>query len=144
MEIRSPWWTTSHNLTFGGTYITFDALSLTGCIIAYYRVFRRAHSMKMISAKLSEDDDRKLREICQALHIDKSEAIRRATQQLWLGLQIGVPFLERAGGRPKYLLNSGNPNASSRESRKTQIADHLEERARKRKSINPPPHSDKQ
>ncbi len=89
--------------------------------------------MGMISAKFNDEESDKLNQICDTLRIDKSEALRRATQQLWLALQIGKPFLERAGGRPQFLLKSGNPKASSREYRKREAAAHLDERAKKRK-----------
>lgn len=89
--------------------------------------------MAMVSAKLSNEDDKRLREICETLRIDKSEAIRRATHQLWLALQIGKPFVERAGGRPTFLLNSGNRSASSRDSRRREVSEYLDERARKRR-----------
>jgi hypothetical protein len=89
--------------------------------------------MVTVSAKFDSDDDDKLNEICQILHIDKSEALRQGTQQLWLALQIGIPFVERAGGRPQYLLNSGDRNASSRKSRKQSAEAYLDERASRRK-----------
>src|ERR1700738_3991154 len=89
--------------------------------------------MGNISAKFGDDEQQKLEQICDILRIDKSEALRRATQQLWLSLQIGRPFVERAGGRPQFLLNSGNPNAPARASRKQSATAYLEERAKKRK-----------
>jgi hypothetical protein len=89
--------------------------------------------MGMLSAKFNDEDDRKLKEICAVLGIDKSEALRRATQQFWLALQIGKPFLERAGGRPNFLLNSSDSNSSQRGTRKVEIAAHLNERAASRR-----------
>lgn len=89
--------------------------------------------MGMLSAKFSEDDSRKLAEICEVLGVEKSEALRRATQQLWLSLQIDKPFVERAGGRPKHLLNSGRTNVSEREERKSDVASHLEKRSVRRR-----------
>lgn len=89
--------------------------------------------MATISANFSGDEDQKLKEICALLRIDKSEALRRATHQYWLALQIDKPFVERAGGRPQFLLNSGNAKASTRKSRKLEVQTHLQSRARKRK-----------
>lgn len=89
--------------------------------------------MATVSAKFGSDEDRKLNEICEALHIDKSEALRRATNQLWLALQIDKPFVDRAGGRPEFLLESGKSDASSRLRRKREVSEHLQERARRRK-----------
>lgn len=89
--------------------------------------------MGMLSAKFNDDDSRKLAEICEVLGVEKSEALRRATQQLWLSLQIDKPFVERAGGRPKHLLNSGKANASERIERKGDLASHLDERAARRR-----------
>lgn len=89
--------------------------------------------MVTVSAKFSSEDDQKLAEICKILHIDKSEALRQGTQQLWLALQIGRPFLERAGGRPQFFVNSGNRKASSRKSRKQTVDSYLKQRAKNRK-----------
>ena len=102
-------------------------------ITIYYLVIRDK-AMGMISAKFSDSDSEKLSAICAHLHIDKSEALRMATAQLWLALQIDKSFEERAGGKPKFLLRSGNSNSSSRESRRQAIADHLHKRTRKRNS----------
>jgi len=90
--------------------------------------------MSTVSAKFSPDENQKLNEICATLKIDKSEALRRATAQLWQALQIGKTFEERAGGRPQFLLRSGNREASTRSSRQQTMEDHLTERSRKRKS----------
>lgn len=93
--------------------------------------------MATISAKFNPDEARQLGEICEILSIDKSEALRRATHQLWLALQIGKPFVERAGGRPQFLLESGNRAASSRAYRKQDIDGHLQKRAGNRKTKTP-------
>lgn len=92
--------------------------------------------MATISAKFNRVEEQKLIEICEILQIDKSEALRQATHQLWLALQIDKPFVERAGGRPQYILNSGRNN-STRQERNQSIQAHLEERTRKRAKSQP-------
>jgi len=88
--------------------------------------------MATISAKFNDSESEKLDEICIALQVDKSEALRRATNQLWLTLQIGVPFAERAGGGPKHLLNSGSSSSSTKKSRTESIDDYLKTRTSRR------------
>ena len=56
-----------------------------------------------------------------------------AIHQTWLALQIGRSFVERAGGHPQFLLNSGNPDASKRHARKEKIQTYLDNRIQKRK-----------
>jgi hypothetical protein len=84
--------------------------------------------MSMVSAKFSDDDDRMLKEVCENLSIDKSDALRRGIRQLWLAAQIDKPFVERAGGRPKFLLQSGNPHAAEEQEMEQRIDAHLRER----------------
>ncbi len=90
--------------------------------------------MSTISAKFNDVDTEKLGDICAHLNIDKSEALRMATSQLWLALQIDKSFDERAGGLPKFTINSGNPDSSTRSSRKQSINTYLQKRARQRKA----------
>lgn len=94
--------------------------------------------MAMLSAKFSDDDSRKLQDICELLGIEKSEALRRATQQLWLALQVEKSFSERAGGGPKFLLNSTEAATTGRPSGKEQITAHLERRAAGRRKSGEP------
>lgn len=89
--------------------------------------------MAMISAKLSDEEDRMLTEVCQTLSIDKSDAIRRGIKQLWLASQLDKPFVERAGGRPKHLLKSGNPHSAEQSEMEQQIEEHLRNRKIARK-----------
>ena len=88
--------------------------------------------MGTVTAKFSEDDDRKLMEICNALRIDKSDALRRSIHQTWLALQLGRSFIERAGGHPQFLLNSGDSKASQRSNRKAKIDAILEKKKNRR------------
>lgn len=98
--------------------------------------------MATLSAKFSDDDAQKLDDICELLGVEKSEALRRATQQLWLALQVEKSFSERAGGGPKYLLNSGSA-VSTRSVRQSQVAEHVDQRAaRRRKSADRTDESD--
>jgi hypothetical protein len=90
--------------------------------------------MATISAKFNDSDAEKLSDICARLRIDKSEALRLATGQLWLALQIDKSFEERAGGAPKFLIKSGNPESSTRKSRKQSIDTYLLQRSRLRGS----------
>lgn len=100
----------------------------------YYLVIRRNKLVGTVTAKLSDDDDRKLLDICKTLRIDKSDALRRSIHQTWLALQLGRTFVERAGGHPEFLLNSGDSEASQRSSRKEKIDAILEKKRRRRKS----------
>ncbi len=90
--------------------------------------------MGTVTAKLNNDDDQKLLDICRALHIDKSDALRMSVRQAWLALQLNYTFVERAGGHPKFLLNFGDQDASKRPARKEKIASYLEDKVRKRKA----------
>lgn len=91
--------------------------------------------MRTISVRLDEETSAKLAEIMVRMGVtNQSELIKRLINERWIALAPGKTFLERRGGHPKYLLEEGRANRSDRQARKQLVAEHYEERRRRRKS----------
>jgi hypothetical protein len=67
-----------------------------------------------LTVRLTQDDENKLEQIVQALHVeDRSGLIRSLIHEKWKSLQPSKTFVERRGGHPEILLH-GKPNSSQR------------------------------
>ena len=87
--------------------------------------------MSSLNVRLNEDDNQKLEQILNATGYEKSELVRKLITDQWVALQIGKTFVERRGGHPKHLLQ-GPSDLSSRQKRKSVIAEQYDERAKRR------------
>jgi hypothetical protein len=88
-----------------------------------------------LTVRLNDDEDRKLQQIVQSLHVsDRSSAIRELIEEKWRALQSSKSFVERRGGHPVHLLQ-GASNASDRDARKRVISDKLAAKTAARKRV---------
>jgi hypothetical protein len=91
--------------------------------------------MKILSVRLDDEDQDKLKQIIARTKSSQTELIKRLINDQWVALQAGKTFLERRGDRPQHLLSAEN-NASDRDVRKALVAEHLARRRARRMKSN--------
>ncbi len=85
-----------------------------------------------LTVKLADQEQSRLEVIIAALHSEnQSDAVRTLINEKFEALQADKTIIERRGGHPKYLLNSGG-DASKRENRKAVVEKGWAAKAAKR------------
>jgi len=88
----------------------------------------------ILSVRLDEDTKNYLEELVHRTgSASKSQLIKTLILERWSATQPGKTFLQRRGGHPAHLLNSGE-NLSDRQVRKQKVADYLERKWQAKKS----------
>ncbi len=86
--------------------------------------------MYMLNVRLNEEEEGKLSHLLTSMKsANKSELIKQLINDQWVASQAGKTFLERRGSHPEHLLSEGE---TSRQKRKDALAEHYEERAKRR------------
>jgi len=91
--------------------------------------------MAVLNVRLGDEDERKLTQLLAVTRADRSTLVRKLINDQWVALQAGKSFVERRGGHPVNLLQSGDSN-SQRDARKKGLSQHYEQRAGARSKKN--------
>jgi hypothetical protein len=83
----------------------------------------------MLTVRLDPETEQQLAEIlAHEQDINRSDLVKRLIRERWLTLNLNIPFVERRGGHPQYLLADASPDLSERTNRKQVIANYLQQR----------------